>query len=244
MAPDDRAPAATSASKEALEESSTEDGPLRTWPKSSEDYERARAKAAAEAKTEAEIKAKARHDQEEDDDADEAFFLRRGYGRFNLGGGYVFSNWSGMSPELKNGSLAFFLGGSRQYSRRIEGGLSFMLLNGSDNSRNEENIYAITVNIDTRWFMLTGRIKPYAGLSLGFGSFRAWSLRSETPTSVIYAKHAGGYLIGATPSLGVRIQTFPWLALDVATVYNAYFTSASRKAGGLGILTTLSLTRN
>lgn len=241
----EREPAATAASREALEASQTDDGPLRTWPKSSEEYQRAQSQAAAE-RVQVEglpplprLKPEVPAPLEET----EGLFPHIGSARFNFGMGYVFSRWSQISSEFKNGSLAFQVGSSRQFSRHVEAGVNFLFLSGSDNSSNQENIYSLSVSFDARYYLFSGFIKPYVGLGLGFGSFRAWSLRSETPTSVIYAKHAGGYLVGSTPSLGIRIRALPWMSVDLAANYVAYFTTPAYKAGGLGVFTILNFVR-
>lgn len=239
-----RDPAATKAGQEVLENAKTEDAPLTTWPRSGKEYRdyQDQANSAPPPPSRGGHRPLGR-DEEEDIGETVNSFYRPAYGRLHLGAGYMFSNWSKISPKLKDGSLAIQIGISRGYGRHVESGLGFLFLTGSDNSQSSENTYAGQVNLDTKYLFLDGRLRPFAGLGLGFGSFRAWNLASETDTQITYDKNASGYLFGATPMVGMRIHVMPFVAIDLNVIYSWFFTQPSQKIGGLGILTSLSLTR-
>lgn len=242
----ERDPATTKAGQEVLENAKTEDAPLTTWPRSGKEYRDYQDQANATPPPPPPPRGGPRgpeRDEEEDIGETVNSFYRPAYGRLHLGAGYMFSNWSKISPKLKDGSLAIQIGISRGYGRHVESGLGFLFLTGSDNSQSSENTYAGQVNLDTKYLFLDGRVRPFAGLGLGFGSFRAWNLASETETQIAYDKNASGYLFGATPMVGMRIHVMPYVAIDLNVIYSWFFTQPSQKIGGLGILTSLSLTR-
>lgn len=205
-------------------------GPLTTWPRGP-----------VVKKTETEAAKK--DDIEIEEDAFFDYARSRVSPRLHVGVGYVVSRWSSIDPALKNGSMALTIGGSREFGQSWEGGLGFTFLSGTDSGNNGDNVYANALDLNARWFFWPGRFKPFLGASLGFGSFRAWSLKSETNALVVYAKHAGGYMAGLTPTLGMRFNLSPALCLDLAMNYGIYYPSAAAKTQGFGIFATLGFAR-
>ncbi len=152
----------------------------------------------------------------------------------NVGVGYVYSRWDKISSDLRKGGLHFAVSATREWSPQFEGGIGFSMLTGVRDDRGDENLYAAQVDLMARYYLLPGSVKPFAGLGMGVGGFRAWSLLSETSQTVSFRKHASGALLGFTPELGLKFKFGPRMSLDLAARYIAYVDNPNYKVGGWG----------
>ncbi len=152
----------------------------------------------------------------------------------NVGVGYVYSRWDKISTDLRKGALQFAVSATREWAPQLEGGIGFSMLSGVRDDRADENLYAAQLDVTARYYMIPGSVRPYAGLGIGVGGFRAWSLLSETAQTVSFRKHASGALLGFTPELGVKLKFGGHMSLDVAARYIAYVDNPNYKVGGWG----------
>lgn len=169
---------------------------------------------------------------------------RLGNPRLLLAAGYVRSNWKAIDSGFKNGSLDLKLGALRNYAWWLDAGLSLELLEGSDGSNSNSNIYAMLVNAEARQRFLSGRLRPYLGASLGFGSFRAWSLVSETASQITLKKVDSGYLCGFTPAIGLGFDLARRFGLEIEARYPLFLGGQARHLRGPGVMATISIARD
>ena len=151
------------------------------------------------------------HPQAARDTADEAFELSSHSAskpHLDFGLGYVDSRWNKIGPRSKRGSIAFTLGTAREFMTGVEAGLSLALLEGANASRND-SLFAMHVAFNARYLLMPGRFRPFAGLGIGFGNYEAWSVLSESSTTISYSKDGSGILVGVLPEIGFRAVLTP-----------------------------------
>jgi|GEM_PF-2617078 len=171
----------------------------------------------------------------------------RYYGRhhqMNLAFGYVHSKWNDVAGALKDGSLEIRLSGSREFGNGFESelGVSALFLNSTSGGENSNGAFAI--DIGGRWMPWDdSTILPYAGMHASFGTYRIWSVLSESPNLVTYRKHSSGVLFGLVPALGLRLRGSDRLSLDVEANYRGYFDNPGHKVGGWGALVRMGFRR-
>lgn len=183
---------------------------------------------------------------EEESSTQSAFALseeRAHLPKMRVGFGYTHSRWSQFSPRIKDGSYSFDFGFEREWRPRIESGLHFNFLGTSTDSSANENVRAFHVAFMTRYLLMPGSLQPFAGLGLGVGTYRVWSLGSEYPTSVTFLKHASGVLFGVFPEVGMRMVLNTRAYFDLSLGYTGYVSAPQWKAGGVNVLLAFGIAR-
>lgn len=151
----------------------------------------------------------------------------------DFGFGYAHSEWSRFSPSLKDGSIFFHVGSRRKFSESIELGLSFDFLSGLQSSTEaSQNLYAMHVNAESRYYLGSGNVRVFAGMGLGFGGYRAWGLSVLTTDFVAYNIFESGALIALIPEAGFKIRLSPWSSVDIGLKYFGYLNNPNWRAGG------------
>lgn len=163
--------------------------------------------------------------------------------RLGLGFSYVTSKWSSLGNDLKDGSLNLHFEMTGAFRDRWEGGFLLDFLQGSSKDRIEENLNAFAFFFQARRFFSEGTLLPFAGFGLGFGSYRAWALSSESASSISFSKYGSGFMVGAQPELGLRLVAGPRFHVDLRLAYLAFANNTASKVGGWNTGLTLGFNR-
>jgi hypothetical protein len=164
--------------------------------------------------------------------------------QLKLNFGYVNSKWNKFNNGLKNGSLLFEVAGAREYVPGLEGGIAFGMIQQAANGTSSENIYAYHVNFSARYYLLSERVRPYAGLGVAFGAYRVWTLVAETQRAISYTKLGSGTLVGAVPSLGVRLNLTRYTSFDLGVNYFGFLDNPAYRVGGWAAVIGFGIGRN
>jgi hypothetical protein len=171
-------------------------------------------------------------------DEDSQAFVLKDPARVSLGFHYLHSRWSELSRRIDDGSLGFQVLFSREFVRNIESGLGFSSFSGVSgspgtvDSQANENIYGAHLDAQTKFFLTGQRIRPFVGAALHWGFFRAWSVQSETDSTISFRKHGSGYLFGGSPFIGVESQLTDRLGAEWIFGYRAFVDKPQLYTGG------------
>ena len=125
----------------------------------------------------------------------------------------------------------------------FEAGWNLEYLSGSTGLESNENIWAWHFAFEAKYFLNKGKFRPFCGMGLGFGAYRAWSIVSQSSASVSYQKHAGGALVGAIPALGFRLELSSISSVDISLSYLGYLDNPASRGGGWALGATMGFGR-
>lgn len=159
-----------------------------------------------------------------------------------VGVGYVNSNWKKFSNNLKNGSLNYDIGFEREWMPAVEGGLHFSFMDAATNNAANENVREFHVAMHTRFLLMPGKMRPFVGLGIGVGSYRIWSLNTETASTISYNKHSEGAILGVFPEVGMRFIISNQTFFDLCGGYAGFLDHPRSRIGGASLLLRFGLT--
>jgi len=164
-------------------------------------------------------------------------------GYLQFGFGYTHSSWNSFSNELKNGSSTFRVAMFQKFNS-WDLGISFGMISGMTPATNNENLNAVHFGADLLYVFKTFKqIETFLGAGLQFGSYRAWSVSTETPSEITFQKHGSGHLVGITPQAGLRFNASPFFSIDLVTQYTEFFQKPAKNIGGPSLLLALNFSR-
>lgn len=163
------------------------------------------------------------------------FFNARRWFRLNLG--RVWSSWSDIAPELKDGSL---LTGFRVVQPIEETGFSVALgidfLHGSGDSFNAESIRSTHVVLENEYERAFAEHFSFvAGLSLEYADTNIRKVIANNQSEVTYRKYGASSTFGVVPAFGLRARPSESVHIDLVPGYAFYFSSPADKMGGLSV---------
>lgn len=151
---------------------------------------------------------------------------------FTFGIGYKDSRWDKFSPALDRGSLVIGLGFTRNYGEHFRGGINLHFEGPVGSGVDQENASLILVDFDGRYFFMDGMFRPFAGLAIGAGGYRAWSMAADSPTSITWNKNGSGPVFATAPALGLEVALGEHFAFDLTAKYWIMPGSQNWKLGG------------
>lgn len=163
------------------------------------------------------------------------FFAARRWFRLNVG--RVWSQWSDISSELKDGSL---LTGFRVIQPLEDTGFSVGLgidfLYGSGDSFNAESIRSTHIVLETEYEKkLHEHFAFVPGLSLEYADSNIRKVVANNGNEVTYRKFSAGSTFGVVPAIGMRALPSDNFSVDLIPGYAFYFASPESKMGGLSL---------
>ncbi len=162
---------------------------------------------------------------------------------FRLNVGRVWSSWSDVAPELKDGSL---LTGFRLVQPIEDTGYSVGLgidfLHGSGDSFNAESIRSTHVVLENEYSRAFAEHFSFvAGLSLEYADTNIRKVIANNQNEVTYRKYAAGSTFGVVPAFGLRARPSESVHIDLVPGYAFYFSSPEDKMGGLSLRLRLNI---
>ena len=159
-----------------------------------------------------------------------------------FGLGYVNTKWDRLGPSIRNGSVTSSLWLGSAAGHNVEASLGLVMLQGADRGDHAENVGATLLGVQVKKLCENhGPARAFGSLGVMQGAYRAWAVSSESNSSVTFDKYSSGYLVGAVPEVGVRLDLLPGITTDVGLNYTAFVDNPQHHLGGWGVNALLGL---